>query len=62
MLFCQLLGQSLPAQPEQSQCNKTVKRREDVEKHLGLNLLGQIPNKQDAGRGKRYYARDASGQ
>ena len=35
---------------------------EDVEKHLGLNLLGQIPNKQDAGRGKRYYARDASGQ
>ena len=35
---------------------------EDVERYLGLNLLGQIPNKQDTGRGKRYYAQYSSGQ
>ena len=35
---------------------------EDVERYLGLNLLGQIPNKKDTGRGKRYYAQYSSGQ
>ena len=35
---------------------------EDVERYLGLNLLGQIPNKQETGRGKRYYAQYSSGQ
>jgi len=33
---------------------------EDVERHLQLSILGQIPNKQDAGRRKKYYAYDAS--
>ena len=33
---------------------------EDVEKYLKLSILGQIPNKQDAGRRKKYYAYDAS--
>ncbi len=33
---------------------------EDVEKYLQLSILGQIPNKQDAGRKKKYYAYDAS--
>lgn len=33
---------------------------EDVEKYLQLSILGQIPNKQDAGRRKKYYAYDAS--
>ena len=29
---------------------------EDVEKYLGLSLLGQIPNKYDTGKRKKYYA------
>ena len=33
---------------------------EEVEKYLKLSILGQIPNKQDAGRKKKYYAYDAS--
>ncbi len=33
---------------------------EDVERYLELSILGQIPNKQDAGRKKKYYAYDAS--
>ena len=33
---------------------------EDVEKYLKLSVLGQIPNKQDSGRKKKYYAYDAS--
>ena len=33
---------------------------EEVEKYLQLSILGQIPNKQDAGRKKKYYAYDAS--
>ena len=33
---------------------------EDVEKYLQLSILGQIPNKQDSGRKKKYYAYDAS--
>ena len=33
---------------------------EDVEKYLKLSILGQIPNKSDAGRRKKYYAYDAS--
>ena len=33
---------------------------EDVEKYLQLSILGQIPNKHEAGRKKKYYAYDAS--
>ena len=33
---------------------------EDVERYLGLSILGQIPNKQDAGRRRKAYAYDAS--
>jgi capsular polysaccharide biosynthesis protein len=32
---------------------------EDVEKYLQLSVLGQIPNKQDSGRKKKYYAYNA---
>ena len=28
---------------------------EDVEKYLGLNVLGQIPNRYDTSRRKKYY-------
>ena len=33
---------------------------EDVERHLQLSILGQIPNKQDAGRRRKMYAYDSS--
>lgn len=33
---------------------------EDVERYLDLSILGQIPNKQDAGRRRKAYAYDAS--
>ena len=33
---------------------------EDVERYLDLSILGQIPNKQDAGRRRKMYAYDAS--
>ena len=33
---------------------------EDVERYLELSILGQIPNKQDAGRRRKMYAYDAS--
>ncbi len=33
---------------------------EDVERYLELSILGQIPNKQDAGRRRKAYAYDAS--
>ena len=33
---------------------------EDVERYLQLSILGQIPNKQDAGRRRKAYVSDAS--
>lgn len=35
---------------------------EDVEKYLGLSLLGQIPNRQDTERKRKYYASDKTGR
>ncbi len=38
-----------------------INTSEDVERYLELNLLGQIPNRQDVNRGKK-YAPDSAGQ
>lgn len=39
-----------------------INTQDDVQEYLGLSLLGQIPNKQDAGRRKKYYAEYGNAQ